>query len=344
MPRIVYLGFPSGGISGGQKVSLRHVEALRELRFDAVFWTNATSRPPTWLDHSAPVEVDTPLRDDDVLVLPEDAPNAIRQTAGMPQRVAVFCQNHFYMAALSFHAIAELRPDRFLGFLTSGRTIAASCARAFPDAAIRVVPAFADERLFRPAPVRVDAIAFVPRKRALEARAIRGMLERYHPRHRSLTWVAIEDMPERQVADVLGSSTLFLSLNRLEGLGMTLLEALAGGCVVAGFTGLGAREIADPTNGFWVEEDDCEAAADALARAADLVAAGGAPLAAHLASAREVAEQWTYAAFRSALETTWAELAPGARCGALSGDTVNLSGVLPHRRMLPSNPVSSGGN
>ena len=52
MARIVYLGFPNGGISGGQKVSLRHVEALRGLGFDAVFWTNAASRLPAWLDHA----------------------------------------------------------------------------------------------------------------------------------------------------------------------------------------------------------------------------------------------------------------------------------------------------
>ncbi len=319
MSRIVYLGFPNGGISGGQKVTLRHVEALRALGFDAVYWTNAASRLPAWLDHAAPVEVGTPFRGDDVLVLPEDAPNGIAQVAALPQRVAVFCQNHFYLAALSLDAVAGLRPERFLGFLASGRIIAASCARCFPDTAVHVVPAFADERLFRPAPTRVDAVAFVPRKRALEARVIRALFDRLYPRHRGLPWVAIDAMPEREVAAVLGRSTLFLSLNRFEGLGMTLLEAMASGCVAAGFTGLGAREFADTTNGHWVEEDDCEAAADALARAADLVAAGGAPLAACRASVRDSAARWSHAAFRRALESAWDELAPDARTGATVG-------------------------
>lgn len=308
MSRIVYVNFPNGGISGGQKVALRHVEVLTELGFDAVFWTTASSRLPEWLDHSARVEVDTPFRRDDILVLPEDAPRAIASAAAMPQRVVVFCQNHYYMASLSFDAIDRLPSASFLGFIASGRCIATPVARAFPAAEVHVVPAFADERLFKPAPMRRDAIAFVPRKRVLEARAIKSFFQKYHSAHRDLPWIAIESLPERAVAEVLGRSTLFLSLNRLEGPGMTLLEALASGCIAAGFTGIGSLEYANPTNGFWVDEDDCEAAADALARAAGLVRDGGSPLRNYLSATQATARQWSYTAFRAALEQVWSRL------------------------------------
>ena len=316
MARIVYVGFPNGGISGGQKMLLRHVEALQKMGFNALYWTNRSCRLPDWMKYEAAVEWGTPLLDDDILVLPEDAPQAIASVAGRPRRVAVFCQNHYYMAASSFDALGTIPRRSFLGFIASGRTIAASCARAFPEAPVRVIPCFADERLFRPAPARVDTIAFVPRKRPLEARAIRAFFQRLYPQHRELPWVAIDGMAEQQVAETLGRATLFLSLNRLEGVGMTLLEAMASGCVPAGFTGLGAREFTNPTNGFWVEEDDCEAAADALARAADLIRQGGAGCAAMESATRETASRWTYAAFHEALEAVWSELAPDARSQA----------------------------
>jgi len=41
---------------------------------------------------------------------------------------------------------------------------------------------------------------------------------------------------------------------------------MACGCVVAGFTGFGAREFATTQNGFWAEEDDCLECAGQLAR------------------------------------------------------------------------------
>ena len=64
----------------------------------------------------------------------------------------------------------------------------------------------------------------------------------------------------------------------MESVGLTTLEAMASGCVCAGFTGIGGRQYATPDNGFWVDDDDCMAAADALAQAISLVREGGAPL------------------------------------------------------------------
>ncbi len=94
---------------------------------------------------------------------------------------------------------------------------------------------------------------------------------------------------------------------------MATLEAMASGCVCAGFTGVGGQEYATPENGFWAPEDDCEAAVDALAQAADLVKTGGPPLARLVEAARETARHWSYAVFRPALEDFWHRFAPEAR-------------------------------
>src|SRR6185503_8770502 len=114
---------------------------------------------------------------------------------------------------------------------------------------------FADERVFRPADVKQPMISYMPRKRASEAEVIQNLFQRFHPRHRQRDWRRLENTPEPAVARAFGDSDLFLSLSRMESVGMTPLEAMASGCICAGFTGVGGQEYATPDNGFWVPED-----------------------------------------------------------------------------------------
>jgi hypothetical protein len=199
-------------------------------------------------------------------------------------------------------------------FIAVAPGLAATIRRAFPAASVEVVPCFADERVFRPRGEPADwAVAFSPSKRRQEAPAIRAFFDRFHPRHADLEWRELLERPEPEVAAAFAASRLYLSLNRFESVGITPLEAMACGCLCAGFTGVGGREYATPDNGFWAPDDDGEAAADALAQAADLARAGGPRLAAMLDAGRETAAQWSYARFLAALEETWMRLAPDAR-------------------------------
>lgn len=316
MSRIVYLGFPNGEVAGGQKMILRHVETLRDLGFEAVVWQGPSNVMPPVFAHRAPVEVGTPFRADDVLVVPSDAPNALRQAADFPQRVIVNCQNQFAFASVGVAAVDAFGPERLPVFVVPGRICGEAIRRLYPAAEVEIVPCFVDDRLFRPGPARRDQVAYVPRKRPLEPQAIRAFLEKGRPEHAALPWVKLENVAETEVAAALAGSSLFLSLARFESVGMTALEAMACGCVVAGFTGIGGWEYATEANGFWAREDDLVAAADALARAADLVAAGGAPLAAHCEVARATAKAWSYGRFKAALEEVWMRLAPAARVSA----------------------------
>lgn len=313
MSRIVYLGFPNGEVAGGQKMILRHVETLRDLGFEAVFWRGASNQMPGWMDYAGPVEVATPFQPDDVLVVPSDAPNAIRHLATLPNRAVVFCQNQYSFARVGLAAVDALAAAQPLTFMTPGPLSGAAVQRLYPKATLEVVPCFVDERIFRPGDAPAPAIAYVPRKRPMEAEAIRGFLGKLRPEHTGLPWVRIENMREPQVAETLAGAAVFLSLSRFESVGMTPLEAMAAGCVVAGFTGVGGREYATDENGVWAGEDDLEAAADALGQAADLALAGGAALARRREAGFETARRWSYANFRDALEATWMRLAPEAR-------------------------------
>jgi len=309
MGRIVYLSFPTGGVAGGQKMILRHVETLRDLGFEAVVWRRPDAASPTWLESDAPVEAGERFRDGDVLVVPDDARTALTDLSRAPFRQVVFVQNQFTLAA---RALEVLPAEPAAAFLTVGPTPRAAIRSLFPKATIELVPAFADERRFKPG-AKSEGVLYAPRKRPLEGLAIRNLFRRLHPRHAHIRWTAAEGASERQIAEAMAGSSLFLSLSRLESVGMTPLEAMASGCLVAGFTGLGGRDYATAENGFWVEEDDCWAAADAMAAAADLAQGGGPALQARLEAGFATAKAWSYEVFRQALEAAWMRLAPEAR-------------------------------
>jgi glycosyltransferase involved in cell wall biosynthesis len=314
MGRIHYLLMSrEGGVAGGQKMAVRHVETLRELGFDAVCYVGVGSAMPTWFEHSAPAEPAKVLGPDDVIVIPDDAPEAMEMALKIGGRAVVFAQSREGFAALGFGPLSRFPPDRFPPILAVGPAHAATIGRAFPDARIELVPCFADERRFAPARTKKRVISLAPRKRRLEATAIRALLGRLHPRHAETTWYEMVNRTEADVARALGGSALHLSLGRLESVGLTTLEAMASGCVCVGFLGIGGRQYATPDNGFWVAEDDCEAAADALAGALDLVDGGGPRLAQMIEAARETARAWSHAAFRVRLEEAWMRLAPDAR-------------------------------
>lgn len=312
MARIVYLSFPTGAVAGGQKVILRHVEALNTMGFDAIWWRNNNNALP-WLDFHVPMEVGTRFRPDDIIVVPSDAPNAIQTLAQDGRRTVVFEQNQFSFMNLGLDKIDAFKPGQLPVFLAVGEVNANTVRRTVPGAQVEIVPCFADERLFKRGSNADFQVSYAPRKRAGEARIIRQFLRKAHPNLESLPWAELSNLPERTVAEIMGRSALHLSLSRFESVGMTTLEAMACGAVCAGFTGIGGRQFTTTENGFWVTEDDCEAAADALAEAADVVATGGPRLASVREAGRATAEQWSYARFLVALEEVWERLAPEAR-------------------------------
>jgi hypothetical protein len=74
---------------------------------------------------------------------------------------------------------------------------------------------------------------------------------------------------------------------------MSALEAMAAGCIVAGFTGVaGGGDSATAANGFWAAEDDIEGCVDRLAQAVRLAEAGGPGYAAMVEAGRQTARAY----------------------------------------------------
>lgn len=101
-----------------------------------------------------------------------------------------------------------------------------------------------EETLFRPSGPKRRRIAYMTRKNPSDSAVVAALLKRqewFGP------WelVAIEGRVQAEVAAIMQSSLVFLAFGHPEGFGLPLAEALACGCHVIGYSGLGGKELFD---------------------------------------------------------------------------------------------------
>ena len=147
----------------------------------------------------------------------------------------------------------------------------------------------------------------------MEAAFIQDLFRAENPQFRSIPWVQISGVPEEKVATILKDSAVYLSLSRFEAVGLSILEALASGCVVAGFTGFGARDYTTASNGYWAAEDDCLDCVDQLTRAVGLVTEGGAMYRHMLEAANITASYYSHERFAKQLVEFWRSFLAGGK-------------------------------
>ena len=291
MARIAYLTWPATEVSGGIKAAFQHVEILCAAGFDA--WVASESgAAPGWFQSSAPHTRMSELTGDDILVLPENHVELLRRVTNAPNRKLVFCQNPYY-AVQGLDDQPSYSRYGVTHVLCPSHSVEAFCRRRLPDLQTAYTPFYIDHERFRCPSSKVLEIACVPRKRVLEAAVIRDMFRATHPQYAHLAWHFVQKANEGQVAAVMSRAAVFLSLQRFEAHGMTALEAMASGCIVAGFDGVfGGNDSSTPQNGFWAGEDDVFGAADQLARAVRLVDEAGPAYQAMAARGCATAAKW----------------------------------------------------
>jgi hypothetical protein len=106
-------------------------------------------------------------------------------------------------------------------------------------------------------------IAVMPRKRNEEFAQLVGIL---NARGALAGWELepLDGRPEAEVGARLREAVLFVSLSRAEGFGLPPAEAMACGCAVIGFHGMGGREIFRPPFAHAIEDGDVLALATAV--------------------------------------------------------------------------------
>lgn len=312
MARILYVSTIFNKPAGGVRMIFHHVRELRRLGFEAfVVSPGGGELQPGWFDADAPIlQPPFMMFPDDVLVLPEVAPAIVAELHDQPSRKVLFCQNHF----AAFEGLGD-----FAGWAEAGVDHAMYCSQVVADAVggcfpfrhSAVIRCGIDRALFQPAADKQVNVVLMPRKRPGDVRLIRKAFERRWPQYLRYPWFGCDGESERAVAGKLGRASVFLSLSRREGLGLPPLEAMASGCLVAGFTGLGGRDYATPDNGFWADEEDVFGAADAVGQALRTLLTEPRRAAAMRAAGLATAARYSFDAMREDLKAFWSRVLAG---------------------------------
>lgn len=314
MCRILYVTMNPAAPSGGISNIFRHVASLVDLGFDAHV---CQDRPhhPSWLDIGAPClyasEGQLRIRADDVLVIP-DVYLIDRDLARVRCRKVLFCQGHFLMFHGLGNAFATWQDAGVHEVICVSPIIAHALREfaGFPSENIHVIRCPVDAAPYDPAP-RPLSIAYMPRRRGEDAALIRRAFVGAHPTLADVAWTPIDNMTPSEVSAALRRSAVFLSLSRREGFGLPPVEAMAAGCVVAGFHGYGGLDYASEDNGFWAEEDNPLDAARQLGHAVTLAAAGGSKLKRYREHTAATVARYSPDLFQSDLLRVWRNLLGG---------------------------------
>jgi glycosyltransferase involved in cell wall biosynthesis len=246
---------------------------------------------------------------DDIVVLPEGWRKPLNHFAARPCRKILHCQNPYYVYA-GVDTVADYQKLGIEQAIVCSAYTGRYLTELGFSAPIHVVRPALDRAFTQPASgpkERRMQIAFMPRKLGLESRYVQGLFKVRYPKFADIPWVPISGMGLAAVADVLSESTVFAAFGHLEGLGLPPLEAMARGCVVAGFHGGGGLEYAKKSNGFWAESGDLEGCAQAIADAVGAV--GDAQALGRLqAGMQETVADYTEGAFELAFQSAWSTI------------------------------------
>jgi len=270
----------------------------------------------------------------DLWLVPEGWPNALLPGLKASARCLVYVQNWAYLfSGLPAGATWQGLGASFLAVSDPVRRFIADSLGA--DAPV-LRPGINLSRFAAPTakPKGPPRIAFMPRKNKALADQIRDAFDarRAAAGLRPAQWLAVENMSQDEVAAALASAHVFLATGFPEGCPLPPLEAMASGCLCAGFGGYGGhdymrqagdfpgafapwfplRDVSWGGNGLWCADADVPAAINALWQACDWLDKGDARLPAALRAASDTAQAYALAGHKAALLAIWDDLSRGS--------------------------------
>ena len=249
-PPTVYFCQPDFNLpSGGVRVAYRHVDLLNQAGIHAAILHRRPGFRCTWFENQTRVvhSGETTIGPHDLVVVGELTASLICSLpAGFP--FVVFNQGPYLTWTRASAAFVQhyATSDDLAAIVTVSSHGKEFLEYAAPQAKVVRVHNSIDPTLFFPGASRDHrTIAFMPRRGRDEAGQVFGIL-----RGRGVLqgWriTALEGLTERQVADGLRRSLVFLSFAYQEGFGLPAAEAMACGSYVVGFHGFGGKEFFRP--------------------------------------------------------------------------------------------------
>ncbi|MBM5784433.1 MAG: glycosyltransferase family 4 protein [Cyanobacteria bacterium K_DeepCast_35m_m1_288] len=255
--RLLFVCYPdTNNTIGGVKQIYRQVELLHLQGWNAHVLQEQPGFRPDWFASGAPVldlasyVASGPSAERDLIVLPETwLTNMPNYLPGIPK--VIFNQNAFYTFGLEGRCevnTLELyqHPD-LRGVVTvsedSRQLLVRGCGVAAEHC--HLVLNGIDPTLFHPPAIKLKRIVFMGRKHADHLRKVTLMAGR-RPALARYSFKELPSLNHHEMARELREALVFLSGGHPEGFGLPLAEAIASGCLVVGYHGLGGRDFALP--------------------------------------------------------------------------------------------------
>ncbi len=244
--KIFYFCFSDNQSSGGNKEIYRHVDILNKYNYQTFVLHPTKGFEVTWFDHQTKVvDLDTfnnlfdPERD--FVVLPEDLGSEI---LCFPGKKVIFNQNVYY----GFQTFSFQKPD-FYPYLhpdIKGVLVVSMHNEKYLNFAYPKLDLFRvycgvnlETFAFQPLKKKKKMIACNPAKRPLDISLLYHLLQSRAEQKlnvlKEYEWVFIENKTEKEVAQIMQDSLIFIFLSKEEGFPLMPLEAMACGCLVVAY-------------------------------------------------------------------------------------------------------------
>jgi hypothetical protein len=261
-PTVYHLCPDLATASGGVRNIYRHVDALNTVGVAAAVLHSRPGFRCGWFANQTRVVAarDVTMTSVDVLVVPECYSPWLHRLPTGPRKV-IFNQGAYHTFDLiPFAGTAPGAPYAGVADLAALLTVSedseALLRHAFPTVPVHRARLVIDGTVFHPQPgPGARRIAYLLNRRAAEREQVlhilrsRGVLDGWE-------LVPIHNRTEAETAEMMRGCGLFLSFSDRDGFGLPPAEAMASGCYVVGYTGLGGREFFDPDHCSPVPEND----------------------------------------------------------------------------------------
>jgi len=270
--RIFFISTDNNTPSGGRKFIYRFVEIAASLGYDAYVLHGKQNFCYDWFDHTAETVYNLDFKrrtisrrffstlgsfkkklwrvsdnhvvptPDDLIIIPENRINFAGSIFPDVPKI-ILSQNPFIL----FDSLSENFSDAYVSAnnIVGFWGASVQCVKGFNLVNLTdvdLIPLFIDQTHFHYSDTKRTKIAYMPRRRAADARAIikitklRGLIS-------DSDLLPIDGMSEAAVGKALQNSRVFLSFSEREGFGLPPAEAIACGCRVVGYSGYGGDEF-----------------------------------------------------------------------------------------------------
>jgi predicted TIM-barrel fold metal-dependent hydrolase len=258
-PAILYLCPDSDVPSGGVRVIYRHVDVLNDAGMPATVLHGRSGFRCSWFEHNTRVAyISETCLDDAILVVPEVFGQRIATLAPGVRKV-IFNQGAYN--TFEGHSLERTdlttpyRHPEVEAVIVVSEDSATYLRYVFPLMPVyRTVNAI-DPQIFFPEPVRRRRLAFMTRRNLKDAVQIINIL-RFRGVLDDVELLRLEGLKEREVAERLRVSLVFLSLGVAEGCPTPPKEAMACGCLTIGYHGWGGRDFLGPEVAYPIQTGD----------------------------------------------------------------------------------------